>query len=91
LPSTDDDVLDPGVFDGLQMLPNGSLIGRQARRSNWKVLKPGAGDWCTVDSSVLPGSVHPLASNGDRLWWEQVDTEGQRTIGWVSLADVRCG
>jgi hypothetical protein len=84
---------------GLQMLPDGSLIGMVQGAMAWSLLAPHATDWCAIPTSALGASFSQADSAtvvGDRLWWlEQASTSGQQGAGAVTaastlVADVAC-
>jgi photosystem II stability/assembly factor-like uncharacterized protein len=55
-------------YEGLQVLPDGSLITFKPDQSDWLRLAPGTSQWCSLQSP-LPNHVVRLAAQGDRLWW----------------------
>lgn len=56
-------------YDGLQVLPDGSLIALSPDQSGWLRLAPGASQWCSLQASPLPNQAVRLAAQGDQLWW----------------------
>jgi hypothetical protein len=64
---------------GLQILPDGSLIGRFEVNGNWLRLASGAESWCTIPSEILQTSF-PAAETaqviGERLWWIEDANQG---------------
>ncbi len=56
-------------FNGLQLLPDGSLVAMNLDTGAWYGLAPAAQDWCALSISI-PGK-YPvfLQAAGDKAWW----------------------
>ncbi len=67
-------------FNGLQLLPDGSLVAMSIDTGAWYGLAPAAQAWCPL-SVTIPGD-YPvlLQAAGDKLWWfSPVDQSLQST------------
>ncbi len=81
----------PGVFLGLQLLPDGRLLATDGH-SAWYLLAPGTSQWCRVIPGTLPASTRIVQVAGDQLWWlEAAADQGARPVPHnLSLADLAC-
>jgi hypothetical protein len=88
-----------GSSQGLQMLPNGSLIAPVFTQTSTKsfenqiaLLSPGATSWCTVPGLTIPGSNTNQASlqaAGGRLWWVSSGKSGMSAQS-APLSAIHC-
>lgn len=63
-----------GVYPGLQLLPDGSLISQGAETPSWYLLPPGDAGWCSLKRVDLPSYPVQLAVSVDQVWWLTLDT-----------------
>lgn len=80
----------PGVFPGLQALPDGSLV-TQAGNNQWMLLKAGSSQWCLATglAQAQQTSANQLAASGETLWWLKT-LVGSFQVGNTPLATVGC-
>jgi len=85
----------PGVFLGLQLLPDGRLLATDGRAA-WYLLAPGTSQWCRAIPGTLPASTRIVQVVGDQLWWLEA-AGGQGTGNGalpvphnLPLADLAC-
>jgi hypothetical protein len=74
-------------FNGLQLLPDGSLAAMNLDTGAWYGLAPAAQDWCPLSISI-PGN-YPvfLQASGDKAWWlSPVD----QTLQSAPLSSFEC-
>jgi hypothetical protein len=79
----------PEFFQGMMLLPNGSLLARLQGDGSWHLLSPSTNHWCPI-VGVLPMSLDALQSVqviGDRLWWLPVGNPARS----APLSTLRCG
>jgi len=91
LPLMPDQSGSPYPFSGLQMMPNGSLLAR-SQDGTWRMLTPGAAQWCAVDMANLPkdnamNDVPRMQVVGDRVWWIPIGADHPIS---APLAAFRC-
>jgi hypothetical protein len=75
-------------FNGLQILPDGSLLAMIPDTGTWFSLPPGSQDWCKLNVTI-PGN-YPLLlqTSGNKVWWfSPVDQSLQST----PLREFVCG
>jgi photosystem II stability/assembly factor-like uncharacterized protein len=75
------------LFNGLQALPDGSLLA-QSSDQTWFRLSPGAQNWCPLGKVNLPGSGERMRASGSNLWW--LSTEGNK-LEETPLSSLTCG
>lgn len=83
------EVVLPPLRDGapanlLQLLPNGTLLGRDSLQAPWEALQPRAKTWCPVNPGVLPASIDGMRASNRTLWWVGSGLKS------VSLDRIRC-
>lgn len=91
LPLLPDQSGSPYPFSGLQMMPDGSLLAR-SQDGTWRMLTPGAAQWCAVDMANLPkdnaiNDVPRMQVLGDRVWWIPIGADHPIS---APLAAFRC-
>jgi hypothetical protein len=61
----------PGAaqFNGLQLLPDGSLVAMNPDSGAWYELAPAAQDWCALSLSIPGNYPVVLQAAGDKVWW----------------------
>lgn len=74
-------------FQGLKILPDGSLLAPAPDGDSWLLLSPEGDSWCPVASSELPPPPVQPRLAGEQLWWLDPASGGPRQI---SLAQVVC-
>jgi photosystem II stability/assembly factor-like uncharacterized protein len=76
------------LFDGLQMMPDGSLLGLGGGGQAWMLLAQGSGTWCNVTSQVLPASPVLLQASAGELWWLAPAGDSVQSL---AAAGINCG
>jgi hypothetical protein len=81
------------LFPDLQLLPNGMLLARLGYGQTWRLLGPGAKQWCAIDHTTLPGSADGFQPANGRLWWRSDGsiTATTRPVQSLPLGLLRCG
>ncbi len=77
-------------FDGLQMLPNGSLVAVSAVSTNsgaWYALTPGAQNWCQTNVTSNLGVQALLQPSENMIWWYSPVSQ---TVQNLPLGDFGC-
>jgi hypothetical protein len=78
---------------GLQMLPNGTLIGRDGETldGEWLWLKPGARQWCALPAGLIAKTAIAVRAAGNRIWWVESDNNGAvKGFGQADLTKLQC-
>ncbi|HJW91598.1 MAG TPA: sialidase family protein [Anaerolineales bacterium] len=88
LPGMPNSAGDSPTPEGLQILPDGSLLSFSSQDGNWALLLPGASDWCPLAVQDLPGFPVLFQPAGDRVWW--LSTEHLQ-LQELSLERFTCG
>lgn len=85
----------PGVFLGLQLLPDGRLLATDGH-TVWYLLAPGMSQWCRAIPGTLPASTRIVQVAGDQLWWLEATrdrgagNDARPVPHNLSLADLAC-
>lgn len=81
------------LYEGLQMLADGTLLIRSTDSSTWMMLLPGANAWCRLGAVGLPEISLLLEPAGGRLWWVPVIDANQPSasqIQSVPVSSLKC-
>ena len=92
LPSMLGSMPDFTSYEGLQILPNGSLLAYQPDAKTWQLLEPQSPEWCEISSVTMPGTPNGLTVSGDRVWW-MTNQDQSGTVPMpksISSQDLRC-
>ena len=74
-------------FNGLQILPDGSLVAMNPDTGTWYDLPPGGQDWC-ASKVTIPGYFPVLLqASGDKAWWIS-PTDG--SLQSTALSEFAC-
>jgi hypothetical protein len=74
-------------LDGLQILPDGSLIAQPSDNSAWLRLPSGADRWCDLSPGLLPAAPTRLQTAGSQVWWLNPSSQEP---GSSPSADLKC-
>ncbi len=79
-------------YEGLQIMPDGSLIAYQPIARTWQLLEPQSSSWCEISSVTMPETPNGLTVSGDRVWWmTNPDQPGAVPMPKsISSQDLRC-
>jgi photosystem II stability/assembly factor-like uncharacterized protein len=75
------------LFNGLQALPDGSLLAQSSDQA-WFMLQPEAQNWCSPGKANLPSSGERILASGSELWW--LTSDGGK-LEETSLSSLTCG
>jgi len=73
-------------FDGLQLLPDGSLISQDQNTGTWYALSPSAQDWCKLNISIPENITVAFQVSGNRVWWISPTTQEPESASLVSFS-----
>jgi hypothetical protein len=79
-------------YEGLQILPDGSLLAYQPDAKTWQLLAPQSSSWCEISGATMPGTTSGLTVSGDRVWWMTSPSQPGAipTPKSISSQDLRC-
>ena len=75
-------------FNGLQLLPGGSLVAMIPDTGVWYALLPSAQDWCKLNVTIPGNYPMLLQTSGNKVWWSSpVD----QSLQSAPLSEFTCG
>jgi photosystem II stability/assembly factor-like uncharacterized protein len=75
------------LFNGLQALPDGSLLAQDSNQA-WFMLQPEAQKWCSPGKVNLPNAEERMRASGSNLWW--LSPDGSK-LEETPLSSLTCG